>query len=215
MARWECGLDPRLLEHKCRLAGITFPSGTQRGTSSHCPSCQHPQRPAGRNFTCNKCGATVHRDVMGAVNQHRIGFGLPVPVPKSIKYLRPGDVSLRQCAGHEQPAQASSSRPDTGQPEYQGLLSCGAGEPGNRLANTAPDVDQGIPALLPNGPKPVAEGRGSDRRKGEPGNRLANTAPDVDQGIPALLPNGPKPVAEGRIRVSPTVPIESQEARRL
>ena len=176
MARWECGLDLRLLEHKCGLAGITFPSGTQRGTSSHCPSCQHPQRPAGRNFTCNKCGATVHRDVMGAVNQHRIGFGLPVPVPKSIKYLRPGDVSLRQCAGHEQPAQASSSRPDTGQPENQGLLSCGAGKPGNRLANTAPDVDQ---------------------------------------GIQALLPNGPKPVAEGRIRVSPTVPIESQEARRL
>src|SRR5664279_5344025 len=51
MARWEYGLDLNLLEHKCRGSGLEFLSGTERGTSSHCPGCQHRQRPTGRNFT--------------------------------------------------------------------------------------------------------------------------------------------------------------------
>ena len=109
MARWEYGLDLKLLEHKCALAGIEFTSGTERGTSSHCPVCQHPQRPTGRNFTCRKCGAMVHRDVMGAVNQHPLGFGRSVPLPSAIKYLRPGGVT-RQRAENKDSARASSSR---------------------------------------------------------------------------------------------------------
>ena len=139
MARWECGLDLKLIEHKCHKAGIIFTSGTERGSSSHCPCCGNRQRPTGRNFTCRKCGATVHRDVMGAVNQHRIGFGQPVPLPSSTIYLRPGGAT-RQRAGNEHPAWASSSRPDTGLPENQGQLSCGAGEPDNRFAKTATNV---------------------------------------------------------------------------
>lgn len=165
MSRWEYGLDLKLLEHKCALAGIEFASGTERGTSSHCPVCQHPQRPTGRNFTCRKCGVTVHRDVMGGVNQHRIGFGCSVPLPSSIKYLRPGGPNTRQGAGNEDPALVSSSRPDTGLPAIQGQLSCGAGEPVNRFAKTASDVETGIQALAEVGRPPTQQECASTRPK--------------------------------------------------
>jgi len=155
MARWEYGKDLDLLEHKAIGAGISFAKGTERGSSSHCPKCKHHQRPAGRNFTCKRCATKVHRDVMGGVNQHEIGFGLPVPIPQGIKYLRPDqarNLFLGQGAGNKHPASASSSRPDTGQPGKDGLLSCGAGEHKKMFAKTAPHVGAEHQAL------PNAEG---------------------------------------------------------
>ena len=163
MARWEYGLDLDLIEHKAGKVGIQFAKGTERGTSSHCPVCENKQRPTGRNFTCKKCGATVHRAVMGGVNMHPIGFGQAVPLPTAIKYLRPSEVTLCKSAGNEDPALVSSSRPDTGLPEKIRLLSCGAGESGNGLAKTASNVGVRNQALAENGSSPPRQGRSRAR----------------------------------------------------
>lgn len=161
-ARWEYGNNLNLHEHKAGLAGIAFASGTERGTSSHGPGCQPPQRPTGRNFTCRRCGVSVHCDVMGAVNQHRLSFGQPVSMPKGIKYLPPGEVFLRQTEGNKNPALVSSSRPDAGH-GGNAMLSCGAGESGNRLAKSAPRVGTGIQALAAAGSPLSQQGRSRAR----------------------------------------------------
>jgi putative transposase len=165
MARWEYGLDLNLLEHKAKKEGIEFKQGTERGTSSHCPACDNKQRPVGRNFTCKKCKVTVHRDLMGGVNMHPIGFGQKVPLPTAIKYLRPCEGFVRnlrkKATGNENPVAESSSRPATGLLTNSKLLSCcGAGEFG-KTNSLKPQLHVGTRIQAPalDGINPSGQGR--------------------------------------------------------
>ncbi len=115
MSQWEYGKDIDYLSHKSSLAGMTCFAGTERGTSSRCPSCGHRHKPKGRVWRCKACGFVGHRDLVGSVNIHEISFGEKAQFPerRSTTYLRPGHTNPWQ-ASHEDPAVGSSRCPDAG-----------------------------------------------------------------------------------------------------
>ncbi len=102
MALWEYGKDIDYLTHKAKAAHISCFTGSERGTSSQCPFCEHRHKPKGRNWACRVCGFTGHRDLVGSVNMHTLAYGTQVMFPRSFTYLRPG-------------LSRSSSRADTSQ----------------------------------------------------------------------------------------------------
>lgn len=107
-SQWEMGADIRYLSEKAKKAGIRSSDGDERGTSSHCPECRRRRKVRGRDWRCPDCGFTGHRDVVGAVNMHRLAFGTKVTFPRrsDVTYLRPGPL--------RKPRPASSIRLDTG-----------------------------------------------------------------------------------------------------
>ena len=94
MSQWEFGKDISYLEHKSKKMGIVCFNGSERGTSSHCPQCDHKQKVKGRLWKCRRCSLVLHRDVVGSVNMFPLGFGIKIPIPGLITYLLPGE--LRQ-----------------------------------------------------------------------------------------------------------------------
>jgi putative transposase len=96
MAQWEYGKDKDYLHHKCEQVGIVCFSGSERGTSSHCPRCDWKQKPTGRNWTCRRCGFRGHRDIVGSMNMHPLAFGSRISYPSSLTYRRPGPLRDRR-----------------------------------------------------------------------------------------------------------------------
>lgn len=92
MSQWEFGKDIFYLEHKSKKMGIVCFNGSERGTSSHCPQCDHKQKVKGRLWRCRRCSLILHRDVVGSVNMFPLGFGIKVPIPGLITYLLPGEL---------------------------------------------------------------------------------------------------------------------------
>ncbi len=90
MALWEYGKDMDYLTHKSKQAHMSSFTGSERGTSSRCPSCGHTHKPRNRQWTCKHCGFHGHRDLVGSVNMHRLAFGEQVEFPRSFTYLHPG-----------------------------------------------------------------------------------------------------------------------------
>jgi len=90
MSLWEYGKDIDYLTHKAKQAHIMSFTGSERGTSSQCPVCEHKQKPKGRNWACKACGFTGHRDIVGSANMHKLAFDEHVSFPRSVTYLRPG-----------------------------------------------------------------------------------------------------------------------------
>lgn len=90
MSLWEYGKDIDYLTHKSKQAHLSSFTGSERGTSSQCPSCGHKHKPRNRQWHCKKCGFTGHRDLVGSVNMHKLAFGESVKFPRSFTYLRPG-----------------------------------------------------------------------------------------------------------------------------
>ncbi len=91
MSQWEYGQDQDYLQQKSRRAGILSFTGSERGTSSRCPSCQRRQKVRGRNWVCKnpQCRFAGHRDIVGSLNMHRLAFGRVMAYPSRITYLRP------------------------------------------------------------------------------------------------------------------------------
>jgi putative transposase len=116
MSQWEYGKDIEYLEYKSEHAGISSFSGSERGTSSHCPKCGHQHKPTGRNWVCKACGLSGHRDLVGSINMHPIAFQnkATFPVSKDVTYLRPGTCCWKYLN--------RSSRPDTGRRKGLGPL---------------------------------------------------------------------------------------------
>jgi len=75
MALWEYGKDIDYLTHKSEQAHIMSFTGSERGTSSRCPTCGHKHKPKGRNWVCRKCQFSGHRDLVGSVNMHKDAYG--------------------------------------------------------------------------------------------------------------------------------------------
>jgi putative transposase len=111
MSQWEFGKDISYLEHKSEKMGIVCSNGSERGTSSHCPQCDHRKKVKGRFWHCPKCDLKLHRDVVGSVNMFPLGFGVKIKIPNQITYLRPGKLRLSRC----------SSSLDTGQSSFAKL----------------------------------------------------------------------------------------------
>jgi len=91
MSQWEYGKDKAYLQQKCRRAGILSFTGSERGTSSRCPTCQRRQKVHGRTWMCKnpQCRFRGHRDIVGSMNMHRLAFGHAIAYPSRITYLRP------------------------------------------------------------------------------------------------------------------------------
>ncbi len=91
MSQWEYGKDKAYLSQKCRQAGILSFTGSERGTSSRCPSCQRRQKVTGRNWVCKnpQCRFAGHRDIVGSMNMHLFVFGHSIAYLSRITYLRP------------------------------------------------------------------------------------------------------------------------------
>jgi rubrerythrin len=83
MALWEYGKDIDYLTHKSKQAHMSSFTGSERGTSSRCPSCGHIHKPKNRQWNCKRCGFHGHRDLVGSVNMHQLAFGEPVEFPRS------------------------------------------------------------------------------------------------------------------------------------
>src|SRR5205085_6791637 len=78
MSLWEYGKDIDYLTHKSTQAHIESFTGSERGTSSRCPKCGHKQRPKNRNWVCQACQFSGHRDLVGSVNMHELAYGKQV-----------------------------------------------------------------------------------------------------------------------------------------
>ncbi len=90
MSQWEFGKDISYLEHKSKKMGIVCFNGSERGTSSCCPQCDHKQKVKGRLWQCRRCNLILHRDVVGSMNMFPLGFGIKIGIPSQITYLQPG-----------------------------------------------------------------------------------------------------------------------------
>ena len=128
MALWEYGKDLDYLTHKSKQAHMSSFTGSERGTSSRCPSCGHKHKPHNRQWICKQCGFQGHRDLVGSVNMHALAFGEQVEFPRSFTYLRPGLTRKRsrradtpQCCLSESPVQ----------PRIADTVSSEAGFPGD------------------------------------------------------------------------------------
>jgi putative transposase len=115
MSQWEYGKDINYLQQKATRTAIASFTGTERGTSSRCPECGARHRPKGRNWNCSKCGFAGHRDIVGGVNMHEIGFGIKVKFPSLIDttYQQPIS-SMKKRSGLNTRTVGSCSSPDTG-----------------------------------------------------------------------------------------------------
>jgi len=96
MAQWEYGKDKQYLQEKCQQIGIVCFSGSERGTSSHCPRCDWKKKPRGRTWACRRCGFVGHRDIVGSMNMHLLAFGSRIAYPTSLTYRRPGPLRDRR-----------------------------------------------------------------------------------------------------------------------
>ena len=128
MALWEYGKDLDYLTHKSKQAHMSSFTGSERGTSSRCPSCGHRHKPHNRQWICKQCGFQGHRDLVGSVNMHTLAFGEPVEFPRSFTYLRPGPTRKRSSRA-DTPLSCLSESPV--QPCIADTVSSEAGFPGD------------------------------------------------------------------------------------
>lgn len=117
MSQWEFGRDLDYLKYKSQKLGIEFFTGSERGTSSHCPQCGNKQKVSGRHWQCRRCDFSGHRDLVGSVNMHPLAFGVVIEFPQKQTYLRPGAVRLGRKVNNSFRGQTPerSSCPDAGQ----------------------------------------------------------------------------------------------------
>jgi putative transposase len=125
MALWEYGKDIDYLTHKAKQAHISCFTGSERGTSSQCPRCEHKHKPKNRNWVCRACGFKGHRDLVGSVNMHKLSFGDQVRFPRSFTYLRPGPSRSSRRADTPQRCLSES----LAQPRIMDTVSSEAGHP--------------------------------------------------------------------------------------
>jgi putative transposase len=150
MAQWEYGRDIDYLTHKANQARISCSTGSERGTSSRCPRCEHTHKPRGRNWVCRRCGFRGHRDLVGSINMHALAFDTHPKFPRSFTYLRPGPIRTRR----------RSSRADTprncpgksaAQPHASDVVPPGTGRPAGGARKPVPSkADGSVTVSQPN-----------------------------------------------------------------
>jgi putative transposase len=126
MALWEYGKDIDYLTHKSEIAHIMSFTGSERGTSSRCPTCGHKHKPKGRNWVCRKCQFSGHRDLVGSVNMHQDAYGNhAIKFPRSFTYLRPPGLPRPSSSRADTPQRRLSKK--LAQPRTKGTVSSEAG----------------------------------------------------------------------------------------
>jgi transposase len=91
---WRVGHLIGALRDKAGQAGIAFTLVDERGTSSTCPGCRaRVPKPAGRVFSCPRCGQQGHRDLIAAANiAGRLPGGTtPAVTAAGVTHRRAGD----------------------------------------------------------------------------------------------------------------------------
>lgn len=144
------------LKDKSERAGIEVMVVDERGTSSTCPRCRsRASKPRGRNFSCQSCGLSAHRDVVGARNIAGRAGGI-TSTPVLVTHRRAG-ISPARRDRRRHLLDARRSCPAPGRPEtyVSGSRSQGRRRDGNEsLAATAPQADLVRPPCEDQGPSP-------------------------------------------------------------
>lgn len=99
MSNWEFYKDIQYLKEKAEHSHIECFTGSERGTSSQCPRCDKKKKAKGRWWKCPQCKFEGHRDIVGSVNMHPIGFNEKVIFPVLITYLLPGQIRRSSSPG--------------------------------------------------------------------------------------------------------------------
>jgi IS605 OrfB family transposase len=142
---WRIGHLIGCLKDKAEQAGITLVLVDERGTSSTCPAChRRVPKPKNRNFTCNHCGFSGHRDLVGGAN-----IASRTPGSGPITTQRFPVVITHRRAGRHLPG-AGRSRRDPRRSPHHGTAQGSTGRPwpappdvGTSLAH--PGEDQPTP----------------------------------------------------------------------
>lgn len=93
LSNWSFGWLITLIKYKAKLRGVDVEVIEESYTSGTCPACGVYTKQRKRNYRCS-CGATGHRDVIGAVNIMEKGVskelrgGRDVPQVKDTTYRR-------------------------------------------------------------------------------------------------------------------------------
>ena len=65
LSQWSRGTQERYLKDK---TGLEVEHINESGSTKNCPQCSTSNRPRGREYRCQGCGFTCHRDAVGSVN---------------------------------------------------------------------------------------------------------------------------------------------------
>ena len=89
---WRVGHLISMLRDKAAQAGIAVTLLDERGTSSTCPACRaQVPKPAGRVFSCPRCGLCGHRDLIAAANiAGRVPGGITPAISAGVTHRRAG-----------------------------------------------------------------------------------------------------------------------------
>jgi putative transposase len=68
LVQWQHGKLVNKLSEKLGRYGIVVEEISEAYTSQTCPNCGNKHKPMSRNYVCNICGFTMHRDLVGAYN---------------------------------------------------------------------------------------------------------------------------------------------------
>ena len=90
LSQWSRGHQEDLLSYKL---GIKLVHANEAWSSKTCPACLARNQPRGRNYHCEACGFTAHRDAVGAINilmatLHGRYTALAPDTVVRVKYLR-------------------------------------------------------------------------------------------------------------------------------
>ena len=130
---WRVGHLIAVLRDKAQQAGITLVLTDERGTSSTCPGCRaRVPKPAGRVFSCPRCGLSGHRDLIAAANiAGRTPGGItPAVTAAGVTHRRAGNHLPGVCA----------ARPDPRRPHHGDAR----GSPGRHLPAPPTTVGRGV-----------------------------------------------------------------------
>ena len=90
LSQWSRGTQERYLRDK---TGLEVEHINESGSTQNCPQCSTSNRPFGREYRCQGCGFTCHRDAVGSVNiLQKALHGAYVPIGPDVEirvtYLR-------------------------------------------------------------------------------------------------------------------------------
>lgn len=88
--QWSYGKLTAMLEIKLARYGIKMVKVKEYYTSQKCPNCKSLHKTRDRNYYCNDCGYTQHRDIVGAINILNDNDDRNVQYYSSKKYLQIG-----------------------------------------------------------------------------------------------------------------------------
>jgi len=88
LSQWNYGQIVLQLINKLSRYGIELVKVKEYYTSKKCPICKTLNSPKGRNYICDNCNYSIHRDINGAINILNDNSKYNISKYKTLKYLQ-------------------------------------------------------------------------------------------------------------------------------